>query len=298
VRIKIVGGNPVIRAQSLAWQGHGDWRMALGEGVVAAFRAIRWGPCGLVRASLCLAIALACGRSVWADDAPLQIFYRLNPPLIVKQDGRPSGFVYEFMKYVLVDKLKLVKTPDEFTEVPLARGLHSVEFNKSTLFFNVISSPEREQKFKLIKIPGIFEKTYLYGRRDSNLQFNKIEDTVNYNIGFVNGSSSLQFMQKNMGDSLKYEITQNHESNLKKLLSGRVDLIAAPEYNLDYISSDENTKNQIVKIIFLEKNNFYVVVNKDFEAGLFNKIDQAIIEASTEPIYNDLLIKYKDNIQY
>jgi len=265
---------------------------------VAIFSAIRWGACGLVKASLCLAIALACGRSAWGDEASLQILYRLNPPLIVKQDGRPSGFVYEFMKYVLVDKLKLAKTSDEFTEVPLARGLHSVEFNKTTLFFNIISSPERDQKFKLIKIPGIFEKTYLYGRRESNLQFNKIEDVVNYNIGFVNGSSSLQFMKKNLGDSLIYEITLNHESNLKKLLSGRVDLIAAPEYSVDYISGDEVIKNKIAKVMFLEKNNFYVVVNKDFDEGIFSKIEQAIIEASTDPFYSDLLMKYKDDIQY
>jgi len=252
----------------------------------------------LVTAFLCLTIALVFGRSVRGEEASLQIFYRLNPPLIVKQDGHPSGFVYEFMKYVLVDKLKLAASPDQFSEVPLARGLHSIEFNNTALFFNVISTPDREQKYKLIKIPGIFERTYLYSRKDKNIKLEKIVDAAKYNVGVVNGSSSLDFIKKNIGDSLRYEVALTHENNLNKLLSGRVDLIAAPEYSIDYISESGDIRPKLVKSLFLEKNDFYIAVNKEFDEELLHNIQKAVIDASTEPIYNDLLIKYKESIQY
>lgn len=230
------------------------------------------------------------------EEEHLHIHYRLNAPLIVKQDEHPSGFVYELMKYVLMDQMKLVKNLDDFTEVPLARGVLTTANSNTTLFFNIIRSPEREAAFQWIRIPGVSEKIFLYARADAHISISDMRDLAKFSIGVVNGSSSVEFLKKNGGPTLRYDLAPNHESNVKKLLAKRVELIAEPAYNLRYLVRQMDLQEQIVPVLFLEKNDFYLVASKNFEERLFLKIKEAVEESAASPVYGGLVQKYKDDL--
>lgn len=172
-------------------------------------------------AALLLAV---CAQPAMA--AKLTVVTEEFAPFNYTRDGRLNGYAVE----VVQELLARARLDYSIASYPWSRAYEMATRMPDVLIFSMARGPEREDKFTWIA-PLARRHAYLYklaARHDINLR--DIREVANYRVATNRGNFAQAQLQK-LGQlpSRQIDLSNVDQSNLKKLIAGRVDFIVATE---------------------------------------------------------------------
>lgn len=170
-------------------------------------------------------IALLLGCLSWPHAAPagqLKILTEDNPPLSFEKNGRPGGFSVEVVREILT-RLGC-RAPIRVT--PWARGLQMLDTQPNVALFSTARTPDRESRYRWVG-PLCIMHWGFFARADSPLRVESLDDARKVRaIATYHNDAKERYLKLRGFTNL--ESANSPRNNLKKLLSGRVDLWLHP----------------------------------------------------------------------
>ena len=150
----------------------------------------------------------------------LRIMAENVAPVNFIKDGEWSGATAEVVKEIL----RRLDQKNAIEEVPWARGYQIVQEAPNTVLFSMARTPERENLFHWVGPVSIFQSGF-YARKDSKISIRSLDEArLVKRIGTYRNDVRETFLLQNGFRNLQR--TNSNESNLRKLLTGRIDLWA------------------------------------------------------------------------
>lgn len=136
-------------------------------------------------------------------------------------DGKLTGMDIEIVSALQ----KRVGNTDDIQLVPWTRGLKYLDTNPNTLLFSMARSKEREKLYQWIG-PISVSVYGFYAKSGTQVVITNLDDARKVeSIGVYRNDVRDKFLTDHGFTNL--DRTSNNESNLKKLMAGRVDIIAS-----------------------------------------------------------------------
>lgn len=232
------------------------------------------------------------------NENELQVLWFENPPhiFIDKQSGELTGAVYDLLEQKIAPKMNIKFIWDkEGTAIP--RQTANLEANTKPFAVALLTkSPDREN-ISISSDKAFFDsQTAIAIKKDNPLnEIKKIDDILNFKIGYAEKSFISEFLKDPRVQFDLISSSNYHETNLKRLISGRIDAVYAPDKAAFIELLKQMDLESDVKILDLPENKaaFYVVFSipaSDFA----EKYNEVINELDLEKEYLDMLAKYID----
>ncbi|ACS78693.1 substrate-binding periplasmic protein [Maridesulfovibrio salexigens] len=192
-----------------------------------------------------------------ADDCGLRIITELSHPSTIQDDGRLSGFGVE-----VVEALKKEIGCGATIEVmPWARGYRHLLNHSDVMLFSTARTKERENQFYWIG-PIACYKWVFYGLKGVRDKVKTLEDAKNVSgIGVYRNDARAQFLKGKGFTNL--EVMDSQEANFKKLLRGRVELVATSNIGVPgFLSKDLELRKSAVPILTFHSVKLYLAISK------------------------------------
>ena len=208
----------------------------------------------LLTAVLLLSFMVSSGL---ADDCGLRIITEISHPSTIQDNGRLTGFGVE-----IVEALKKeigCNTPIEV--MPWARGYRHLLNNPDVLLFSTARTKEREDKFYWIG-PVACYKWVFYGLKGVEDKVKTLEDAKKVSgIGVYRNDARAQFLKSKGFTNL--EVMDSQEVNFKKLLRGRVELVATSNIGVPgFLESNEELRKRAVPVFTFRNLELCLAISK------------------------------------
>jgi len=148
----------------------------------------------------------------------LTIITEEYPPISFKKEGVITGSSAEVVREIL----RRLKHPDNIRMLPWARGYNLLKTQENVALFSTARTQERESQFHWVG-PLCVSRNGFYAKKGSGIQINSLEDAKRVGAIATYKEDAREQMLKSWGFT-NLDSSSSGASNLKKLLSGRVDL--------------------------------------------------------------------------
>lgn len=214
-----------------------------------------------------------------------------NPFGFYQEDGQLTGVAVEITRLLL----KEIKHPDNIRVLPWARALRNIETQSNQVLFAMARTAEREDKFQWVG-PILSDNIYLFQKADNPIFYKHLQQArkVEY-IAVSRGFPEQSFLEEI--DFYNLVLTHNPESNIKLLLSNRVDLIAAGANVIDDMVKEAGfSANQIKQTgIKLFGTDLYIALSKNIPLEQVIIWQNALDKLKKQPEYNTIINSYHFN---
>lgn len=214
-----------------------------------------------------------------------------NPFGFYQEDGQLTGVAVEITRLLL----KEIKHPDNIRVLPWARALRNIETQSNQVLFAMARTAEREDKFQWVG-PILSDNIYLFQKADNPIFYKHLQQArkVEY-IAVSRGFPEQSFLEEM--DFYNLVLTHNPESNIKLLLSNRVDLIAAGANVIDDMVKEAGfSANQIKQTgIKLFGTDLYIALSKNIPLEQVIIWQNALDKLKKQPEYNTIINSYHFN---
>lgn len=215
------------------------------------------------------------------------------PPLIYDDGGKPAGIAYE----IVTEAMKAAGHTIQVEIMPWARALDTVKDGGADAVFTAYKTPEREQFLNYSTEVLVPQVVSLFVAKDSPVSFDgDLAKLSKYKIGVVNQIS----YGSNIDDAIKngvlpaVEKSNDTDSNVKKLLSGRFDVMPSNRYVAQFFLKQQGALDQ-VKELSPEVQNIpsYIAFTKARDtAKLRADFDAGVAAMRASGAYQKILDKY------
>jgi len=242
----------------------------------------------------------------------LTIITEEYPPINFVKDGVITGSSAEIVKEIL----HRLKQSDDIRVLPWARGYNLLKTHSNVVLFSTARTQERESRFHWVG-PLCMSRNGFYAKKGHSLRINSLKDAKLVGSIATYKEDAREQMLKSWGFT-NLDSSNSGASNLKKLLSGRVDLwfydnigqsLLVKEVGVDpadiklvypvveiglYIAFSKGTSRKIVE-------KWQTTLNDMKQDGLFEKISRKWLPEDSIPklqpdTSNNNLHKVKLNI--
>ena len=237
--------------------------------------------------SLCLISNL-----VFAKD-PIRLVTGNYPPYEYEEAGEVKGLVVEVLKEAFARSNLSV----EFKVVPWARALWMAQYGEADAVFATIKTPEREQVLNFSSESLIPLSSAFFVRKGSPIKYNgDLSTLAEQNIGLLRqGSYGIAFDTAVKNGTLKYpDFTTDTLTNIKKLVAGRIDIMAGDRIGTLHLLQQNKLLDQ-VNVLSPEINTSpsYLAFNKNKDhTATRDAIDKAIKAMKKDGSYQRIVDKY------
>lgn len=193
----------------------------------------------------------------WVSAEDLQILTEINPPLNFEKGGRPAGFSVEIVREIL----KRLKRKDAIRLTPWARGLQMLDTQPNVVLFSTARTPERETRYQWVG-PLCIVHWYFFARADSPIQISRLEDARQVRaIATYRNDAKERYLRLRGFTNLNS--SNSPQSNLKKLMCGRVDLWLHPNIGVPLIARNQGVDPDEIKMVLpVASVNLYIAFSK------------------------------------
>ena len=184
-------------------------------------------------------------------------------------------------KGIYIDILKKMWSKMEVAEQPIivypwARGYNLVQKKKNHVLFGMSRTEEREQLFKWVG-PIYTTEFSLIGLTSSKIKISSIEEAKKLLIGTIREDVTEQRLKAAGFPEKNLEGVVSLEQNVKKLKTGRINVIAYAEKSFnDYINSAGYDSKDFEKVFPLETLEVYFAFNKHTPDTLILQFQEAL----------------------
>ncbi|NDV23163.1 ABC transporter substrate-binding protein [Desulfovibrio sp. JC022] len=211
--------------------------------------------------TLVLSLLLPAGSGL-AKDCELRIITEISHPSTIEDQGRITGFGVE-----IVEALKREIGCDTSIEVmPWARGYRYLLNQSDILLFSTARTKERESKFHWVG-PIACYKWVFYGLKGMKDEVKTLEDAKKVSgIGVYRNDARAQFLKSKGFTNL--EVMDSQDTNFKKLLRGRVELVATSNIGVPgFLASNEELRKRAIPIFTFRSVKLYLAFSKNTDPG-------------------------------
>lgn len=204
----------------------------------------------LNRAALRLMFAMALGTGI-ASATDIRFVTETYPPFNYLENGVIKGSS--------IDQVKLIAGGADISYsveiMPWARALATAEHEPDVCVFTAVHNAERDQKFKWIE-PLLKSRTILVRRAGSQVAPRTLEEAKAFVIGTQRGDFTHDLLRNN--NFPKIDLATDLVLSLKKLMSGRIDLVPISEKYYDKLKRDGA---QIESVLTLAEDTYSIACN-------------------------------------
>lgn len=197
------------------------------------------------------------------------------PPLNYESGGVVTGYATELLQAVL--QTAGLKAPVAL--LPWARAYQGALTQANTLIYSITRTPEREALFEWIG-PISPRQIFLYKlRARKDVQIRSLADAGTYRIGLVREmASSKEFVRSSGVPAGQLDYAPTAESNTRKLLMGRVDLIVAQDWGTAFqLRALGRAPDELEAVLLLDDaHSYYFALNKQSDPALIAQLRQAL----------------------
>lgn len=226
-----------------------------------------------------------------AQPVQLQLVSENLPPLNYEENGVAQGYTVEVVQALM--KQAGLNTPIQF--FPWARAYQQALNQPNTLIFSIVRNPEREDLFEWIG-PVSPRLIYVYKLKSrSDIVVRSLADCSRYRIGAVREMASTKtFVRDAAVPEAQMELAPSVESNFRKFLMGRADLIISQDWSAAFMMKAlERSPDELEPVLLLEQNaQYYLALNKQSDPALLLKLRQAFDKVQQSGQMEKLRNKY------
>lgn len=202
------------------------------------------------------------------------------PPWNTNANGQPEGADVEIIK-ALAASLGL---DVEFRFEPFKRLLENMKSGEIDMMAGLLRRPDREEYIYFIDPPYKTKSNkaffVLKGKEDS---ISSYADLAGKTIGIR--TETIYFEPFDSDASILKEAVPDNDSNIRKLLAGRIDAFLITDATGDYYVAKEGAQDKIVKARYMYNENNPVFMGFSKKSKLIDKKD-AIVSALSQMINN------------
>ncbi|MBP2299298.1 substrate-binding periplasmic protein [Azospirillum picis] len=215
------------------------------------------------------------------------------PPLIYDDGGKPAGIAYD----IVTEAMKSAGHSVTVEIMPWARALETVRSGEADAVFTAYRTPEREQFLNYSTQVLVPQVVSLFVAKDSPLGFDgDLAKLSGHRFGVVNQISYGPIVDEAIKGGVlpAVEKSNDSDSNLKKLLSGRFEVMPSNRYVAQYFLKQAGALDKVKELtpavqdipsyIAFTKARDTTRLREDFDAGV------AAMKASGA--YQQVLDKY------
>lgn len=214
------------------------------------------------------------------------------PPYEFEDNGKPSGLLV-----IIVETLfKKADIPLELNFLPFKRAYTATKKGRIDGLFNFYKTEERLAFFDYTE-PVIKNPLVFFVRKDSKIKFRKLDDLKGLKVGVMRGYTYGTDFDRN--PLFIREATDSHESNFKKLMSGRINAYPCDKLVGIHVAMKNNLMSGL-KILPTTLSNMdgYIGFTKGKHQDIIRRINRVILEmkqnGEIEKIINQYIEKSFD----
>lgn len=231
---------------------------------------------------LTLLTALAISTTAYGSN--LTIMTEEYPPFNYTTDnGQLTGFSTEVVQEIM--KRLEYKQPIEV--LPWSRAYNLTKKLGDTVLFSMTRNDAREDLFKWVG-PLVSNKSVFWGLADKEYDIKTLEDAKQYKIGaYKDDADEIRLKDLNFPH---VESVVKDELNLKKLLSGKIDLWIGGDPSNLITAKQAGAGDKIKRVYTVEETFMYIAFHKDTPDEEIQKW-QTTLDALKEAGFYDLVWK-------
>ncbi len=214
-----------------------------------------------------------CAGSAWGGD--LSLFTEEYPPYNYTKEGKVQG-VNTRLLLRAADRAGLDLTREDISVLPWARAYNTALNNADTCVYTTMRTPKREPHFRWIG-PLVNTEKVLMSAGNSRLEIHSVKEVRRYTVGVVIDDVCRDILRNKGVPEEKIEPAPSALSNLRKLVRGRVDLVAYDELTLRYVAKENGINpDSLHSEHVLGKGDHYLACNPDTNATALRRLQEAL----------------------
>jgi len=227
---------------------------------------------------------LLLGLSICAQE--LKIVTEEYPPFNYEEDGNIKGFSTEIVEEILRRMDKKI----DIELLPWSRAYNLTLTKEGYALFSVVKSQDREPYFKWVGPIIESSRSVFWGLEGKEYGIKKLEDAKRYKIGTYKNDADEQYLIAQGFQNLDSVVS--NEQNLKKLLSGRIDLWATGD-TVGYSMLEKiGAKTKIKPVFTIREEQMYIAFSKSTPQDTINKWQKILDDMKKDGFYDNLAEKY------
>ncbi|URK87309.1 transporter substrate-binding domain-containing protein [Rhizobium sp. RCAM05350] len=226
-----------------------------------------------------LAFALVFFLSGTAHAETLKLLTEEYPPYNFSKNGVISGAAVEQAEVMM----KALGTPYTLEILPWARALSLAENQPWTCLFTTGHDDDRDKRFKWVE-PILVDRMVMVHKAGSGVNPANVEEAKRFTVGTQRGDFSASYLQKH--DFPKIDFAADMETTVKKLLSGRIDLMMTSEKTFEMMRDQGATLESALVL----EGKFYgfacnLGVPDELVKGMQAQLDKLIADGTQDRIF-------------
>ena len=237
---------------------------------------------------LCLAmLALFSPPSVQAS-SPLSYLTEEYYPFNYTENGELKGISTDILHLVWAE---LGEPAQPIQVLPWARAYDRACNNRNTVLFSMARIPEREKLFRWVG-PIAGTRFVLIAKKSAGITLRSLDEAAGYRIGTLRDDVTDLLLQKYCKRN-KIEAVADMQHNIRKLLSGRLDMVAYEETSWRQIALKNSlSPDDYETVLVLHETLVYFAFHKDTPPLLLKDFQDALDRVKTTPAYQKILNTY------
>ncbi|WP_412063805.1 substrate-binding periplasmic protein [Rhizobium sp. SYY.PMSO] len=204
------------------------------------------------------------------------------PPFNYRDGKTAVGAITDQIRKVMAD----IGVDYTITIMPWARAYTQALTEPMTCVFATAHDERRDALFKWVQ-PLLIDRSILIKHSDSMVAASTIDDARKYLVGTWREDYTETILRRN--DFPRIDVGSDFRATLKKLMSDRIDLMPISEFYFDRLKKDGNP---VEKVTVLSQQPMGIACQKDFPAGLLNKMQTALDALIADGTQKQIFLKY------
>ena len=246
----------------------------------------------MITARIAVAVALAVAfLPTGSLAAALQVMTEENPPFNFTEGGVPRGIGVDLLAAAMSEAGRSFD-PASIRVVPWARAYDTVRETPDTMLFSMARTAEREPLFAWVG-PILQVQIGVLALRERRIAIASPADLASYKIATVRDGAPEQLLLAAGVPESALDRGPGIEANLRKLLAGRVDLVAfnvpGALYTL-YRMGNDPAACSVAYV--LKENSLHYAFNKATEPALLKELQAALERIRARGEYDAIVRRY------
>ncbi|RUM38085.1 MAG: hypothetical protein DSY58_02755 [Desulfobulbus sp.] len=219
------------------------------------------------------------------------------PPFNFVHDGEVRGFSTDILLRIL-HKNNIPISRKSIRLLPWPRAYKLARERAGAILYSTARTKEREELFKWVG-PITDVTSVLIARKDRKINIHSLADLSPYTIGTIRDSVPDQFLRKNGISRKNLDGIASAVSNIKKLQSGRIDLLAFSVSSAWFLMKQMNIDRNGYDVVFtLNSNPLYYAFNAQTDNSLISALNATLQEmkkpdSTGKSIVEQIIDKYR-----
>lgn len=225
-----------------------------------------------------------------ANDPGLRIITEQYPPFNFSEKNKIKGIVTEIVEEILL-RLELT-VPIEI--MPWARGYSYALEKPGTCLFSTTKTPERTPLFKWVGPVATTKVVLVTLKTNTLVSIGSLEDLNQYKVGVIRSDIGEQLLINSgrINQNILEPVSETL-SNLKKLKSGRIDIIAYGEAPLKFeIKNNGYDINDFTTLYSFLVGDLYLAFHRETSDRVIDSFQKTLHEMKKDGIVQKIHNKY------